>query len=202
MEEQIFNIFYEEIIPNASKTGIILVDGIKYHIHFNTQIHNHQVHNVDGTIPLLTINNVNDFNDKLVEYIEKSMVFFADSKFDSVKERVCGFKKEDQIKYLLTILFANCTENDFNNPVLYLQRQIDFIDNNQLCENYAMYTYVANIPEFDNASIEVLSTSQEPTLETPYVFSSRIKNDNSDQYYDLPNISYGISNGIVYISIQ
>lgn len=199
MEEQILNTFYEEIIPNASKTGIILIDGIKYHIHFNTQIHDQEIHITNNTIPLLTINNVNNFNDKLIEYLEKSMMFFADSKFDSVKERVCGFKKDDQIKYLLTILFANCTEEDFRNPIQYLQRQIDFIDNNSLYEKYGMYTEVANIPEFDNSSIEVLSTSQEPTLETPYVFSSRIKKYNSNQYYDLPNISYGISNDTVYI---
>lgn len=42
---------------------------------------------------------------------------------------------------------------------------------------------------------------QSPSLETPYVFKSRIKYIENDKakYYDLPNISYGISNNTAYI---
>lgn len=201
LEEKISSLFYEDIIPNASKNGVIIVDEIKYFIHFNTRIENQDINVVDNSIPMLVINDIKEFNKLLVECIKLLIQIFDDRKFDSVKERVCGFEKEDQIKYLLTILFVNCTEEDFLNPISYLQRQIDFIINKELIEKYSTYKEVGNIAELNDSKIEVLSTTQEPTLETPYKFCSRLsKNESGEkQCYDLPSISYGISNGNVYI---
>ena len=199
--KKILNIFYEDIIPSASKSGIIMIDGIKYHINFNTRIENQKISITDSNLPLLDIKNIEVFNKYLVNYINKSSEVFDDPKFDVVKERVCGFEKDDQIKYLLTVLFANCQEEDFKDPINYLRRQMDFIENDQLSIKYNEYTKLAHVTELNDSTIEVVSTTQEPTLETPYVFCSRLvkKIDGNKEYYDLPNISYGISDDTVYI---
>ena len=59
--KKILNIFYEDIIPSASKSGIIMIDGIKYHINFNTRIENQKISITDSNLPLLDIKNIEVF---------------------------------------------------------------------------------------------------------------------------------------------
>ncbi len=199
--EIILEKFYKEIIPLASTKGVVIVDGIKYHIGFNTIINNEKVKIQDNSLPMLMINNVDLFNELLIKYINSAIKIFEDNKFSYIKEMVCGDKREDQIKYLLITLFSNAREDDFKNPVNFLNMQLDFLKNRQLVDIYPSYTKVANISDIANSSIEVVSKRQAPFLETPYVFSSRLCKEINDSiyYYDLPDISYGISNDTLYI---
>lgn len=196
-QDMILKIFYEEIVPFASQKGIIEIDGISYSVHFNSIVENKEYRN-DSSVPLLTINNVLEFNKVLIEYVMKEYEILKNPIFHDKLDAMCGYQESDQIKYIMTIVFCNAREEDFRNPISFLRKRIDFIENNYLNSKYNEFTAVTNL---DDKEIEVSSSLQSPSLETPYVFKSRIKHIENDtaEYYDLPNISYGISNNTVYI---
>lgn len=196
-QDMILKIFYEEILPFASKRGVIEIDGISYNIHFNSIVENKE-YRTDSHVPLLTINNVLEFNKVLIEYVMKEYEILKNPIFYDKLVDMCGYQESDQIKYIMTIVFYNAREEDFKNPISFLKTRIDFIENNYLNSKYNEFNTVINLGDKE---IEVASSLQLPSLETPYVFKSRIKYIENDKakYYDLPNISYGISNNTAYI---
>lgn len=175
-QEDILKIFYEEIVPVASSTGDLKIDGINYNLSFNTKILNNKINGINSDLPMLMISDVDNFNNKLALYINEAIKVFDDRRFEYAKEMFCGSKKEDQVKFLMMVLFSNAREEDFRNPVSYLDMELD-------------------------SDIEICFQRQNPNLETPYVFSSRLvkKTDDKREYFDLPNISYGVSDDTVYI---
>ncbi len=198
-KDEILKIFYEDIVPFASKIGIIEIAGITYNVHFNSMIEA-KTYIDDDSAPLLTINNVSIFNDTLLEYVLKEYDRITNSTFSEVFEQM--ERIEDRFKYIMAIAFCNAREEDFRNPVSYLRKRIDFIENNQLNNKYSDFKLMATL---DDKEIEASSSLQIPSLESPYVFKSRIKYIESGEirYYDLPNISYGISDKTAYVySIQ
>lgn len=100
----ILKIFYEEIIPFASKRGVIEIDGISYNIHFNSIVENKE-YRTDSHVPLLTINNVLEFNKVLVEYVMKEYEILKNPIFYDKLDAMCGYQESDQIKYIMTIVF-------------------------------------------------------------------------------------------------
>lgn len=196
-DEIILKIFYEDIIPAASKKGVIEIDGIRYNIHFNSIVGNKEYIN-DDSVPCLIIRNINDFNNSLIEYTKKEYEIINNPIFYNALDVMCGYKELDKIKYILSTVFSNAREEDFKNPVDFLKLRTKFIENNQLLLQYNEFQKVT---EIDNKDIEISFNLQLPSLETPYVFKSRIKYLDEDEikYYDLPNISYGIADNKIYI---
>ena len=95
-----------------------------------------------------------------------------------------------EIKRALALLWANASWSDFEFPEAFVQRNIDFLNN----------------PVFENkiiGPIESLLASQlvieinRYTQETPFCFQTFITN--GEDSYELPLISYGISNDVCYI---
>ena len=199
-QEDILKIFYEEIVPVASSTGDLKIDGINYNLSFNTKILNNKINGINSDLPMLMISDVDNFNNKLALYINEAIKVFDDRRFEYAKEMFCGSKKEDQVKFLMMVLFSNAREEDFRNPVSYLDMELDFLKDCNLVDKYYDYTKIASVEELDS-DIEICFQRQNPNLETPYVFSSRLvkKTDDKREYFDLPNISYGVSDDTAYI---
>lgn len=199
-QEDILKIFYEEVVPVASSTGDLKIDGINYNLSFNTKILNNKINGINSDLPMLMISDVDNFNNKLALYINEAIKVFDDRRFEYAKEMFCGSKKEDQVKFLMMVLFSNAREEDFRNPVSYLDMELDFLKNRDLVDKYYDYTKIASVDELDS-DIEIRFQRQNPNLETPYVFSSRLvkKTDDKREYFDLPNISYGVSDDTAYI---
>lgn len=97
-----------------------------------------------------------------------------------------NLSNEDDILKKLVYLFYNLSFSDFNDIELYIKRNIDFVKN-RLLEN-------KSIPFLDQ-TIDI--TTKEYYQESPYCFASNITN--GTDYYELPIISYGISEGVCYI---
>ena len=94
-----------------------------------------------------------------------------------------------QIKTKIIYLFANATYSDLLNPINYLRKRINFILDKSL-EGETYY----NIETLFGCDIKTEITPY--PHETPYCFKSYIV---KDEKYELPTISYGISDGICYI---
>ena len=89
-QDIILKIFYEEIIPFASKRGVIEIDGISYNIHFNSIVENKE-YRTDSHVPLLTINNVLEFNKVLIEYVMKEYEILKNPIFYDKLVDMCGY---------------------------------------------------------------------------------------------------------------
>ena len=105
-----------------------------------------------------------------------------------IKEFISLFnlnKREDILKNLV-YLFSNLSFSDFNDIELYIKRNIDFVKN-RLFED-------KSIPFLND---EVTITTRESYQKSPYSFISNITN--GVDKYELPIISYGISDNVCYI---
>ena len=97
-----------------------------------------------------------------------------------------NLKNEEEILKKLVYLFSNLSFSDFNNIELYLKRNINFVKNRLFLDK--------EIPFLDE-KIEI--ATREYYQETPYCFVVNITN--GVEKYELPIISYGISDDVCYI---
>ena len=127
--------------------------------------------------PVLNLKNRELLYSKIIEYIS----YFKD-------KILYNEDKELYTKRLIALLFADMSISDFENPILYIQRKISFI-NNKLLENKSMY-----IPYFES---EISININPYGKETPYSFEPVLISE--DDSYILPTISYGVELDTCYI---
>lgn len=195
----ILEIFYNNVVPEAMNGRISCLS--YYNIAFSTEIVDEGVRyscNIDDEgllIPTLMIKNKSEFDRLLVEYVNLAMSFYDDSNFDDeilnykLYDKEMGICKE---KVIMSLLFANATIEDFNNPIDFLKRRIDFIYND-LSGNYD-FGYMDMFKGDLSLSIEKDIINNE----TPYQMIIKITSMNSEEFI-FPKIKFGISDGIVYI---
>ena len=183
------NIFFNEII-NEAKTGevkVYLNDIYKeeyiFNVGFNTYLDTTLVfENSFDSKPILVINNKDNFLDLLCDYVKLC---------DSKPNIFSNYELNVRIKCYLTNLWANALYEDFANPCLFIKKQIDFYQNKICKEDNFIYN------DLNDYQIKVEDKSQDIRMETPFVFKISFIKDNDT--YQLPKISYGISNNICYI---
>lgn len=131
--------------------------------------------------PVLNLNNKELLYAKINEYLS----FFKQS-----ANLFIALSQEGYMKRVITLLFSDMSINDFNDPVLFVQRKIDFI-NNRLLEDKV----------FDSTNLEskVAINIVPYGKETPYCFRPSLFGENYCDVYELPLISYGISGNTCYI---
>lgn len=189
------NIFYDEIIKEASLGRVYTyykdnIDNIPYNIVFNTVIEEDNINytykkeNNNLFIPTLVIRNKKLFNTLLEKYLILSLEFYSNDNY---------IEDENKIKKILTLLWSNATYEDFNEPINFLRKRIDFF-NNKL-EDYQEEKYIDFI-ECDS-TIGLKTTKASILNETPYKFQITLYN--GEYKFNLPIIYYGISNNTVYI---
>lgn len=186
------DIFYNEIIKEASKGRVYTYynnvnDNIPYNIAFNTIIEEDNINYIYDTnllVPTLIIKNKKLFNILLEKYLLLSLEYYDKDNY---------IDKENKTKKILTLLWSNATNEDFNEPINYLRKRIDFLNNNLNDYNEEMYI---NFEEW-NSIIGLKNIKNNILNETPYSFQITLYKD--EYKYNLPIIYYGISNNIVYI---
>jgi len=175
----ISNIF-NEIKKEARNSEIILKeDNIEFPVRIGFNVVDNTISN---SLPNFYINDKDKFYKILSEYAYVALDFYD---LD---------KNYDNLKNVLTFLWANITNLEMNSLEDYVYKYYNFIcDNSLVNKNGLKNTSIGKL----NYEISKQSNRQE----TPYCFKSYFQNGNS--MYALPRVSFGISDGVCYIySIQ
>ena len=219
MKSDLLDLFYNFVVKEAAEGRIDCY--FKYNMIFNTRIveddieimsdkNNFDLDEVSSkidqdnlylNIPTLLIKNRAEFEKLLLEYVDKALKFYSDDNFyDEVKnnhflDNEKGISKEKQI---MTLLWSNATNEDFNNPCAYLRKRINFFELGRLAE-YVEPKEVCYSETLDGI-IEVLVVKNRLENETPYSFQMFLKNsDNGERIFEFPRIYMGISDNVGYI---
>lgn len=183
------NIFFNEIIKEAStgEVKVLLNDIYKeeyiFNVGFNTFLGKTFAWNDSfDSKPVLIINDKDRLVNLLCDYVK-----LCDSSPNIFK----NYELNVRVKCYLTNLWANALYDDFANPCLFVKKQIDFYQNKLCTENSFIYNTI------DDSKIKIEDLKQDIRMETPFFFRASFIKD--DDIYNLPKISYGISNNVCYI---
>ncbi len=156
-------------VINEASLGTVFVGIRPYNIKFSV--------NQDSDLNII-IDDMNRFIDLLNKYV---YIVLSNRKMEV---------NHDNIKEIICLLFTNITYDDCSDIYSFIERYINFYD----CKISDDYVY--NLPVFDS-DLKIESRMQSLNQETPYLFLSRLYN--GDDYYELPGISYGISDNVAYV---
>lgn len=197
MNEDVLDIFYNSIIPEASTGSVDCF--MYYNICFNTIIEGHMIKKdnpfyIDA--PVLEIKNKSVFDELLKKYVELALEFYDDSfYYDEVLsgEYRTNENKICKEKVIMTLLWSNATTEDFQNACQFIRRQIAYLQTNPLTslENIGFSEILAG-----NIKTQVTKT-RKMSWESPYAFYSFVTNE--EETHDLPFINFGIHDNTVYI---
>ena len=185
-KESIFKIF-EEVAKEASMGKIDAF--FTYRILFETMINGEKIYKKpkeleDKVSPVLKINNLEEFKNVLAEYVKVAKEFYkndmAFNYFDN--ERIV-------VKKIITNIWSNASFEDFINPIKFIEKRIDFMHNK-------INDVEQEIP-FLKSNIKIKSVLKNLSMETPYSLTASLTDGTNE--YVLPEVYYGISNGIAYI---
>lgn len=196
--EQILNIFYSKIIPEAQRGKIDCY--FTLNIIFNLKIENKEItfpseeHDSGILIPTLTITDKGKFDELLIEYVKKALEFYPPENFtflndiDSLNmQNIQNTKQEYLIKYVISTLFANASFDDFRNPINFLESRIAMFDNKILAsEGEQDLGYIESI----GARIRILEEKSPIKAETPYRIKGNLIFDDGYEL-SLPEIYAG-----------
>ena len=186
----ISKIFFDEII-NEAKSGEIKIEieneEHTFNVGFNSCVEGFlESGNFGDSKPILMINNKIQLINLLEQYFNIC---------DKHENKFSGCKLETKIKIYLTLIWSNATYEDFANPLSFINKRIDFYYDETL--DFKVKDYGEQIECLDGSKITIYNEIQDIRQETPYVFKPVIEKD--DNAFELPHISYGISNGECYI---
>lgn len=197
--ERILDIFYNEIVNEASKGRIDCY--FYYNIIFHTKFEDSFIEATssvdDVIIPTLNITNKNRFDDLLITYVIKALDFYDDNNFhfDAIKE---GISRE---KIIMSLLWSNATWEDFNDPCNYLRKRINFFDSSVFKDLVDKRVLLGTSEMLLGSDISCRVDINKLENETPYslnIFLSK-EDNNSLSVYQLPRIYFGIDNDVVYL---
>lgn len=184
MNDKIKNVF-EDVITDIKEKKFFYID--KYFpFCLNINIENKTIICINENDPIFTINSYEKFINKLSEYI--NLKVSTNSNFDFTDEN---------IKIIIITLFYNASYEDFYNPIAFINKQIEFIKNN----NFIEPTIIENISSLENSNLDIKISNENLFQETPYKLDLSILNElnNEPVIYKLPSVSFGISNNTAYI---
>lgn len=193
------DIFYKEIIVEASTGSIDCLSS--FNVIFETKIDELNINITNKSnynnliIPTLNITNVTLFNKLLTEYCVLASDFYKDNTFyeDLTNNSKFLYYKT---KMILTLLWANATLENFEEPINYLQKRIAFLK--------AQYgTTSKNIGYSNLLKGELTYTISKSNIisESPWTFDLQINNEGS--IYHFPSIYFGTEkNNLTIYAIQ
>lgn len=195
----VLTIFYDNILKEAAQGRINSF--FYYNIVFNTILdddgirYDASVDLKDLMIPTLHIKNKAEFDELLVNYVDKCLNFYDNSNFS--EEVVSGemYDEVDRIskeKTILAFLFANATIEDFSDPSRFLRRRIDFFDATKPCK------YDLGQSSILDCNLQVEVCKDKLNNETPYQFVVRCISDTGEEY-ELPRLKFGVSDNKAYV---
>lgn len=189
MEKDILEIFYNEIIPEASFGKVEAF--FTFNIGFNTIIEQQKITDnnikvLQTLIPTLIIKNKDKFNKLLFEYTSKATEFYGNIFYRTEYTKNSPNYKSEYLKSVISLLWSNATSEDFANPCEYIYKRINFFnEHNIFADNLSIETSIGKIT-FEIKKDLIFN-------ETPYYMQFKI-DDNP-----LPVVRYGISDDKAYI---
>lgn len=183
-------VFYELI--KEAKDGNIMIDNQVWPIGFNTIIYNDGTlsceYSNDKNISCLVIKDEEKFFEYLEDYIEKEL--------SKNRKHIYLFEDEEKnhMKFLMSYLMVNATTEDFLNPINYIKRSIEFLEDSTFDYlNESVSLQVDGV--FTECKLRIKNTKQSVMMETPNRMELSIIKDTGEDVleYKLPTISYGIS---------
>lgn len=208
MDELILNEFYNKILP-AVKSNNLLIDDWNFNIEFQTIIRDTITEDLQklginefnyinyGVEESLIINDIKLFNEVLIIYVKKMFDLIINSDLKQIDYVYFNGNKTYIIDFILANMWSNVTDYDLQNPISYIKNRINFLDD-EFCVYNSDTLFLENISSLSNSNIEFNISLNNPILETPYSFNSKIVR-NENEIFNLPRIFYGISNKVCYI---
>lgn len=186
-------IFYE-IMMEAS-IGKVIIDDEDWPIAFNTIVtdpKNPKEIVKEDNFTTLLIKNEEKFYSLLEKYIAIEM------KKNRPTLKFYKNPLKNKIKWLMSYLWINASEEDFKNPEEYIERRIAYLEDNRL----SYFEKKVEIPlneTLPNTNLVIQKNSCNTSMETPYKMDFTLEKKDSKDTYPLPSIYYGISNNTCYI---
>ncbi|MBP3635186.1 MAG: hypothetical protein J6J17_01830 [Bacilli bacterium] len=198
MDELILNEFYNKILP-AIRDDNLKIDGWNFNIEFQTLLNDNKKYTNYDVSETLIISDIDLFNQLLVQYTKKMIDIILNSSLKNIDYVYYNGNKTYIIDFIISNLWNNVTDMDLINPINFLRMRINFLDDT-LYDKNSKIVYLTDIDFLEYSNIEYEIKLNNPILETPYSFSSYIVRDRSNnEVFKLPEIFYGISEGICYI---
>lgn len=195
--KMIEDIFYKHIIREAQTGRIDCLD--YYNIAFETDIMGKKYSYLGDSdeliIPTLRINDKEEFDRLLNEYVMVAKEFYGiDSFSDDVK--MINWQSDESGRWIektiMTLLWANATIEDFNDPVNFLKRRIEFMREDYCDSQVLGYSLVME------AWVEIEIAKDKITNEGPYQFIVRLRND-MGEVVEMPQVKFGCLNDSLYV---
>ena len=184
-KEVVEHLFFEEIVKEA-KIGKVDAAHLTYNIRFDTVYDKSQL-KADHMYPILYIDDKEKFLDTLTLYVNEMLI--------NIDKNINNIKNKEYIKYYLTFLFVNATYSDFENPINFINRYINYIKD----KTFSSYNDNKLMDIFDDSYITADNYIAPLTYEALNLFSVRINSYNEKYFYNLPTVCYSIDNDTCYI---
>ena len=195
--EYIIKVFYEEIVPEASKGKIDA--WFRKNIIFSTTVEGKKITNINVDdypelcVTCLNIANKKEFDRLLCEYVDMAISFYNDG---SLERKLSDAPKEDYerylYKYIISSLFANASDYDFINPILFLNHRIEMFKNRIIDEKREIYLSTIG------ATLSFTEEKAPIEAETPYSITGELTFDDGYKL-PLPNVYAGVSDNKMFI---
>lgn len=190
-------IFYKQIVKEAQVGRIDCLD--YYNIVFETDVMGKRYpylgNDDELIIPTLMIRNKEEFDKLLEEYVMIAKGFYEIDNFPLDIREIKWQKDEKRRgieKNIMTLLWANATVEDFNDPISFFKRRIGFMTE-KWCNNLVLgYSMIME------AQVEVEITHDKITNEGPYQFIVRLRND-MGEVVEMPQIKFGCLDDSLYV---
>jgi hypothetical protein len=192
----ILDIFYNHIIYEAMSGRIDCLS--TFNVPFSTNINGkiYECFLLDNSlmIPTLMIKDKAEFDRLLIEYVTLAKKFYSDDNYDDeiIKSEIPNNDKMiSKEKVIMTLLFANATSDDFNDPCAFLRKRISFIENHNDMEKMIGNSKILG----GNINIEI--KKDKIYNETPSEMVISVTDGNSS--FIFPRIKFGIDEDKIYI---
>ncbi len=190
-----YNIVFNSIINTVNDNKVLMLNKIKtvlsrQNMNINITINKNSIsvyakEDRNLFIPTLMIHDLDQILAKLEEYLIYARDFYDKNYYDSI---------EYEDKTILTLLWANATEKDFNNPIAFIEKRTQFLKDTTF-DSY-LNDKIIGTSSILKSNIKIIVQKEPIYEETPYSFHvEMINEENSNERFIFPKLRFGLDNG-------
>ena len=191
-------IIFEQVLSEVGKGHVEIETedlGVwKFNVKFYHEIEGNG--NIENRFyPVLKISNYEQFLNELEDYLKQAKQFFDFEKVDF------DLNDESFEKMLISFLFTNATYYDFENPISFIKKRKEMIENEIPEQKIDLGTFFnEDVKRLGLGKLQIIGTvtKNHSSLETPYKFNIKFK-DSNGEIFEMPHISFSVVDDKVYI---